>query len=157
MDPGWSSDLKEFQPHILCGGQKNYPKKHGEHENVSKKAWWVKFNIIKTHNRASLTKNMITLDHIKCNSSSYYCVFFIKCCSICNTVLTKLIFKKVQRALKNSLAGTFLPPGSGLANPGLECQFQIKREKRNHSSNLRRVACRLGRLHFSTLQPLTRF
>ena len=28
-------------------------------------------------------------------------------------------FQKVQRALKNVLAGTFLPPGSGLATPAL--------------------------------------
>ena len=28
-------------------------------------------------------------------------------------------FQKVQRALENVLAGTFLPPGSGLATPGL--------------------------------------
>ena len=28
--------------------------------------------------------------------------------------------QKVQRALENLLAGTFLPPGSGLATPGLE-------------------------------------
>ena len=32
---------------------------------------------------------------------------------------TNLIFKKVQRALEDVLAGTFLPPGSGLATPGL--------------------------------------
>ena len=33
--------------------------------------------------------------------------------------LTNLIFKKFQRALENVLAGTFLPPGSGLATPGI--------------------------------------
>ena len=38
---------------------------------------------------------------------------------------TNLIFKKVQRALKNVLAGTFLPPGSGFATPNLRSKFHI--------------------------------
>ena len=40
-----------------------------------------------------------------------------------------LIFKKVQRALENVLAGTFLPPGCGLATPGLDTyHFKYKIE-----------------------------
>ena len=34
--------------------------------------------------------------------------------------LANLIFKKVQKASENVLTGTFLPPGSGLATPGLQ-------------------------------------
>ena len=42
-------------PHFLCGGQKNSLKKIGWHNNVSEKGWRAKVNLIKTHNRASLT------------------------------------------------------------------------------------------------------
>ena len=42
-------------------------------------------------------------------------------CYLASVCSTNLNFKKVWRALENVLAGTFLPPGSGLATPVL-CQ-----------------------------------
>ena len=36
-----------------------------------------------------------------------------------------LNFKKVKRALENVFAGTFLPPGSGLATPDLDGQKEL--------------------------------
>ena len=44
----------------------------------------------------------------------------MKCCRISNTDITIVIFKKVQKAFEKGLAGTFLPPGSGLATPGID-------------------------------------
>ena len=42
-------------------------------------------------------------------------------------LLTNLIFIKFQRAIKNVLAGTFLPPGSGLATPAIDHRKWSKR------------------------------
>ena len=47
--------VKQGWPHFLCSGQKNKLKELGGQKNVSKKAWWAKFYLVKTHNRASLT------------------------------------------------------------------------------------------------------
>ena len=44
----------------------------------------------------------------------------MKCCRISNTDITIVIFKKVQTAFENDLAGTFLPQGRGLATPGID-------------------------------------
>ena len=46
---------------------------------------------------------------MKCNSSSYNCVLFIKFYLIFDTIKQIQISKKIQRALGNVLAGTFLP------------------------------------------------
>ena len=104
------------------------PQKLGGHKNVSKKAWRAKFTLIKTSNRASLIFNIplstiITSNPMKCNSNSFNCVLFyqvlhyFQCCS------KNLNFKKIQRALENVLAGTFLPSGSGLATPGIDSKL----------------------------------
>ena len=116
LDKGW--------PQFLGGGQKTCFKKLGGHKNVSKNAWRAKFNLIKTHSGAKLTFNipsstLLTSHHIKCNSRSCNCVIFYKALPNSQNCFTNLIFKKGQRAHENVLAGSFLPPGSGLATPDL--------------------------------------
>ena len=50
----------------------------------------------------------------------YNCVIIYHVLKISKYCFINLIFKKVQRALENVLAGTFLPLGSGLATLGLD-------------------------------------
>ena len=114
---GWPSNIPLMQgwPHFFLGGQKNGPKKLGGQKNVLKIAWPAKFNL-KKHNKCYNFFKQYNIQ-IQFFLTLY---FSIKCFGILSTVyLTNVYFKKVQRALENVLAGTFLSPGSGLATPAL--------------------------------------
>ena len=94
---------------------------------MPKKVWRAKFTLLEANKKASLILNIplsttITLNHIKCNFSSYDCVLFYQVLQNSQYCLTNLVFQKIQRALENVLAVTFLPPGSGLAIPDVKQQ-----------------------------------
>ena len=55
--------------------------------------------------------------------------FFYQLLQISQYCFTNVIFKKVQMALENVLAGTFLPQGSDLPNPALDQQANMPKQK----------------------------
>ena len=59
-------------------------------------------------------------------TSPLNCVLFYEVLENSQNCLANLILKKVQRASENVLTGTFLPPGSGLATPGLQGNDKIE-------------------------------
>ena len=116
--------LAQGWPQFLLEGHKKCTKKLVGHNNVSKRAWRAKVNLIKTHNwdclvwnRPSSTK--ITVNHIKCNSSFYDCVLLYQVLQNSQYYLTNVIFKEVQRAVEYALAGSFFAPGQWFGHPWL--------------------------------------
>ena len=97
-------------------------KKLGGHKKVPKKVWRAKFTLLEANKKASLILNIplsttITLNHIKCNFSSYDCVLFYQVLQNSQYCLTNLVFQKIQKGTWKCLSGHFFAPGQWFGHP----------------------------------------